>query len=185
MGTQPDYDEVEHRAKTISGMNRAKKVRLAYLGALLDGKISFHEMVKRSRDLETDNKYIGKLRLILILSSQKGWTKTTALEVLRRHGFTEQDNVKSIRARPTKVQLFSELMQQSPERWRQRPKPPPGWPWQGKLAVLIGSVGEKIPEELLNEIDEDVRPYNYNPDEPSSDRYDKEDSFTTVVIEED
>src|SRR5690625_6310582 len=70
------------------------------------------------------------------------------MEALVRSGFSDKDNIRSIRRSPRKVERFALLLESTADRWRARPSPPPGWPWAGKLAVLVESAGEPVPAEL-------------------------------------
>lgn len=142
-------------ASIKDGKRLAKETKERWLNSLIEGEVSFQAVVEMSRDAEGVGRYLSKLRLLDVLSARRGWTKITAVEALQRIGLSERDNLQSIRRSTSKIQRFALLMESTADRWRARPQPPKGWPWSGKLSVLVRESGEELPPELEAVMSED------------------------------
>lgn len=137
----------EHSVAVNQGMALAHSVRKRWLTSLIAGEVSFKAVVEYSRS-EDETRYLSALRLYDILRARPGWSDVTALDVIQRNGFTDRDNIKSIRRSPRKVDLFTQILLSTADRWRGRPAPPEGWPWNGKLQLLIAAANAPLPPEL-------------------------------------
>lgn len=142
------HDE-EEKLKRISEQTRKK-----WIGYLNSGVADLRTLIEYSKKTD-DDRYIAQIRLINILASRPDWSKATALEVLQRHGFNDKSTIRTLRSAPIKTEVFEMILKTTADRWRARVEPPKGWPWSGKLSVLIESVGETIPDELAALMDDD------------------------------
>lgn len=127
----------------------SNKIRQQWANAIAAGTRTFREAVVLSTRKDAPEKALSSLRLVLILSSRPGWSEATALEALVKSGFSAKDNIQSIRRSEKKIELFSLILRTTHDRWRARPTPPQGWPWRGKLSLLVQAAGAPMPDELV------------------------------------
>lgn len=132
----------------------AEQVRRKWIGFLNSGVADLHTLIEYSKKND-DDKYIAGIRLISILTARPDWSKATALEVLQRHGFNDKSSIRTLRAAPIKTESFEMILKTAADRWRARAEPPKGWPWSGKLSLLIETAGESIPDELAALMEDD------------------------------
>lgn len=138
-------------------LNRlSEQVRKKWIAYLNSGVADLRTLIEYSKKTD-DDRYITGIRLISILTARPDWSKATALEVLQRNGFTDKSTIRTLRGAPIKTEAFEMILKTAADRWRARAEPPKGWPWSGKLSLLIETAGETIPDELaaLMEDDED------------------------------
>lgn len=132
----------------------SEQVRKKWIGYLNSGVADLHTLIEYSKKNDED-KYIASIRLISILMVRPDWSKATALEVLQRNGFTDKSTIRTLRAAPIKTEAFEMILKTAADRWRARAEPPKGWPWSGKLSLLIETAGESIPDELAALMEDD------------------------------
>lgn len=126
-------------SRSISeGKVRANRFRERFLKSLVTDEIRFDEVVTLST-LKDDHRYLSSIRLLDILTGRPGWTEATAREALSNRGFSDKDNVKSVRASGKKVERFQQIIDLGPHNWRARPEFPPRWPFSGKLYDLFAA----------------------------------------------
>lgn len=136
-------------------LNRlSEQVRKKWIDYLTSGVADLHTLIEYSKKKD-DDKYIAQIRLINILMARPDWTKATALEVLQRHGFNDKSTIRTLRSAPIKTETFETILKTTADRWRARAEPPKGWPWSGKLSLLIETAGETIPDELAALMEDD------------------------------
>lgn len=148
----------------------SERVRKKWTEYLNSGQADLRTLIEYSKKTDED-KYIASIRLVNILAARPDWSRATALEVLQRFGFNDKSSIKSIRVSPTKIESFESVLRTAADRWRARAEPPKGWPWSGKLSLLIETAGESIPDELAALMDDDDDDDNYieHVSEPSVD----------------
>lgn len=128
------------------GMARAQQQRERWTSTLAAGETTFTELVRVSRS--DDYKALGRLLLLDLLWARPGWSELTAREALSHAGFDHKDTVQSIRRSGKKVDMFDRILRANPGQWAARPSFPKGWPWQGKLSLLVEDCGAAVPGEL-------------------------------------
>jgi len=132
----------------------SEQVRRKWIGYLNSGVADLRTLIEYSKKNDED-KYIAQVRLISILMARPDWSKATALEVLQRNGFTDKSTIRTLRSAPIKTEAFEMILKTAADRWRARAEPPKGWPWSGKLSLLIETAGEAIPDELAALMEDD------------------------------
>lgn len=137
-----------------SAKKLSDQVRKKWIGYLNSGVADLHTLIEYSKKPDED-KYIAQIRLISILMDRPDWSKATALEVLQRNGFTDKSSIRTLRSAPIKTEVFEMILKTAADRWRARAEPPKGWPWSGKLSLLIETAGESLPDELAALMEDD------------------------------
>lgn len=132
----------------------AESVRKKWIERLNSGMVDVHALIQLSKSTG-ENQYIAAIRLFSILAARPGWTKATSLDALKQHGFTDKTTIRTLRKNTSQIEVFETLLKSTADRWRARPEPPKGWPWSGKLSVLIQNAGEQVPDELLALMEDD------------------------------
>lgn len=140
-------------------MRQALQSRDAWSTSVARGEVTFSTLVELSR--HADNRALAKLKLVDILVKRPKWTKESAENALVRVGLTSRDTVQSIRRSDNKIRVFEALLSSQPTNWRSRPEVPKGWPFRGKLDLLI-AVTERTPaaepsedDDLIGEVMDD------------------------------
>lgn len=137
-----------------AGKIRANRTRERFLKSLWSDEIKFSDVVALS-NLKDEHRYLSSIKLLDILMGRHGWTEATAREALSNRGFSDKDNVKSVRASSKKVERFGQIIELGPNNWRARPDFPPGWPFAGKLYDLFAA-NEYI--DVTKEMSETIGP---------------------------
>lgn len=132
----------------------SEQVRRKWIDLLNSGAADVRTLIEYSKKNDQD-KYIAQIRLISILVARPDWSKATALEVLQRHGLNDKSTIRTLRGSPIKTEAFDTILKTAADRWRARAEPPKGWPWSGKLSLLIETAGETIPDELAALMEDD------------------------------
>jgi hypothetical protein len=151
----------------------SEQVRRKWIDHLNSGLADVRTLIEYSKKSDED-KYIAQIRLINILIARPDWSKATALEVLQRHGFNDKSTIRTLRGAPIKTEAFETILKTAADRWRARAEPPKGWPWSGKLSLLIETAGDSIPDELAalmedDEDDDDIIETDYRDDDVDDD----------------
>lgn len=139
----------EHSSKVSAGAAEANAVRNRWLTSLLKGEVKFRILASASYSKNQD-RHLEALRLFAILKARPGWTINTALQALEQNGFTRETTIRSIRRSDEKIGIFESILETSADRWRGRPEVPAGWPWNGKLSVLVSNAGESLPSDIAS-----------------------------------
>lgn len=132
----------------------AEGVRKKWIASLNAGEVDIRTLTAYSK-LDDEHKYLSTIRLITILVARPDWTKATALEVLQRHGFNDKTSIRTLRGAPVQLEAFETILKTAASRWRARTAPQEGWPFRGKLAVLVSQAGAELPDELASLMDEE------------------------------
>lgn len=136
-----------------SGMNAAVEMRRKWTTSLVSGEVSFRDIVTLSSN--PDHKALSALKLLNILSAKPGWTEATAIESLRHAGLDTKDQIINIRKSARKIEIFDVMFTNAnPGQWRARPDMPEGWPWRGKLSILVKNSGVSV-EDISSLFDEE------------------------------
>lgn len=104
-----------------------------------------------------DAKHIETIPLYYLISRSRGWDSQTAKNALVRVGFRADAKVRTIRNNDEKLMTVSTLMNASGAMFRNRPKVPSGWPWNGKLEAVLDDIKNGIvvtAEEAMNRNEE-------------------------------
>lgn len=140
-------------------MRKSRALRDQWFKTLVADEVKFNVVVEMSKTEEYGP--LGKIKLLDVLSSRRGWTDITAREAMIHFGFSVKDNIESIRRSNRNVEQFAFLMESNSDMWRPRPSMPKGWPFRGKLIGVIQSqqnVDIKVPDELdefMSHLDEE------------------------------
>lgn len=132
--------QIDFGGNMSSQIKSANKARNEMAQAMVEGKVDFHDIVEASRSKNFD--YLKRLKLITILL-EYGWSRKRAKAALIKNGFSERDNVLSIRQNPGKVSLFASLPRMETSRWDLKPKLSTKFPKEGALSDVMNILIEE------------------------------------------
>lgn len=137
----------DHSRSVKQGMEAARSIRQEWVSKIATGEVEFKDAVEYSRG-SGETRHLAQIKLIDILKARPGWTEQTVMEVLQRNGFERKTTIQSIRRSVRKVELFTLMLKSTADRWRARPEMPPGWPWMGKLDILLDQTQTPDPRSV-------------------------------------
>lgn len=127
--------------QTKEGQALAKEAKESAVKHLRDGG-TIRDICELSKS--SKSKYVETIHLYYLLSRTRGWDGQTAKNALVRAGFRSDAKVRTIRNSEEKIMTVSTLLNASGAMFRNRPKVPEGWPWNGKLEAVLDDIKNGI-----------------------------------------
>lgn len=161
---------------------KAHHLRRTYSQRVTSGDMTFHQLVKMSKD--PDLKALGRINVVKLLAKFPGWTERSARYAFVNNGLSDSLKVKDVKDERVLV-ILSTLMDSSAASWQKRVKAPPGWPWFGNIANALADIDEgELPRPLREVRYRFADEYHQNDDDKNTQRPDPTPEETSEEITE-
>lgn len=125
----------------------AEDTRREFLNRLYSKEITLDQLIQYSKDPKL--KALKKIKLVRILGNMPHWTLKKAQKAFTEHGLPHNLSINAIQEHNGFYEVYTTIIEASPQRYRQRPKSPTGWPWKGNILAALEDMGKHgIPRDI-------------------------------------